>query len=168
MSKSIRKYNGVYLDGVSKVSDVTDYTPPVLELLTEEWRAGGMFTPTHMVMGMAALSSSFVAGEDIDFLKRFGVIKNGKHIACFVKGSLEDDLTGTVTAVEDELRGKLTKVDRGTFSPGSVNLTTYEFSVDYYRYAQDGKTIHEIDPPNMVCIIDGVDLLADHRAALGF
>lgn len=168
MSKYIRTHNGLYIDGRSKVGDITDYTAPVLEILTEEFRAGGMDMPVNVEMGMAGMTASWVTGEDPDVFKLFGVVKNGQQIQVFVRGALKDEHTGDVIDVVDELHGKITKIDRGTYSSGGLNLTTYEMKLTYYRYEQAGETIHEIDPRNLVRVIDGVDQLAAERAALGF
>ena len=37
----------------------------------------------------------------------------------------------------------------------------------YYKVIVDGETVIEIDTVNMVEIVDGVDMMAEHRAAIG-
>ncbi|ELN4703478.1 phage major tail tube protein, partial [Escherichia coli] len=39
--------------------------------------------------------------------------------------------------------------------------------LSYYKLTVDGDTIIEIDLLNMISIVDGDDLLADHRKAIG-
>lgn len=55
----------------------------------------------------------------------------------------------------------------GNVAPASAADASGEYSV--YRYAayKDGKTLWEIDPYNYVCVIDGVDYMAEIRKALG-
>ena len=40
-------------------------------------------------------------------------------------------------------------------------------SCKYYKLEMDGQVVHEIDIENMTRIIDGVDYLAEARAAIG-
>lgn len=46
------------------------------------------------------------------------------------------------------------------------DMVEVELAVQYYKLAVDGETVHELDPLNRVCVIDGEDLLADERAFL--
>lgn len=55
----------------------------------------------------------------------------------------------------------------GTIAPASAADTSGEYSVYYYAAYKDGKTLWEIDPFNYICVIDGVDYMADVRKALG-
>ena len=55
----------------------------------------------------------------------------------------------------------------GTLAPGAMQEPTIEFSVKYIKEFLDGKALLEIDPNNYICVIDGVDYLADLRTALG-
>jgi len=167
MSNWVRKYQGLYIDAMEKVGSMLEYTAPVMEVQTEEYRAGGMDMAVPMDMGMNSMSASFTIGEDPDVLGLFGIKKDGKKIPLFVRSHLEEDETGETKAVVEELRGIMTKVDKGTQSSGSFQSTTCEMKVTYYKYEVGGKTIHEIDPTNMVRIINGTDQLQDARANLG-
>ncbi|NAW56620.1 MULTISPECIES: phage major tail tube protein [unclassified Vibrio] len=167
MSNWARKYFGLYIDGRDKVGDVIDYTAPVLEVQTEDFRAGGMDMATPMDMGMAPMEAGWSMGEDPEVLALFGIKKDGKKIAVFVRSAIEDDETGRVRPVVEELRGKLTKVDPGTKSGGAFNANSYTMKLSYYRYEVNDEIIHEIDPPNLVRVINGVDQLAEYRRALG-
>ena len=55
----------------------------------------------------------------------------------------------------------------GSVAPASPADTKSEFSVYYYAGFKDGKKMWEIDPFNYICVIDGVDYMADVRKALG-
>ena len=167
MSNWARKYQGLYADGKEKVGSMLEYTPPVPEILTEEYRAGGMDMPISMDMGMAAMEASFTIGEDEDVLNLFGIKKNSKEIPFFIRSLIENDVTGEKRQIVEEIRAKVTKIDNGTKSAGSFSATTVTLKPSYYRYESNGKVIHEFDPINIVRIINGVDQLADARVALG-
>lgn len=166
MSNWARKYQGLYADGKEKIASLIEYTPPVPEILTEEFRSGGMDMPISMDMGMAAMEASFTIGEDPDVLALFG-IKEESSTSFFVRAHLENDVTGGTKTVIEELRGKVTKIDHGTKSGGSFSPTTVTIKPSYYKYESGGTTIHEFDPINMVRTINGVDQLASARKSLG-
>ncbi|AIW21358.1 phage major tail tube protein [Vibrio coralliilyticus] len=166
MSNWVRKKYGLYIAGRDKVGAIVDHTPPVLEVITEDFVSGGMDMPIPMDMGMNPISTSWTMGEDTDTLRLFGLIP-GKKVTVFVRGLLMDDESGDTKEVIEEYRGILTKIDRGTYSPNSSAPYTYEMKLSYYRYEVNGEDIHEIDPKNMIRKIDGVDQLAAARKALG-
>ncbi|PNH90832.1 phage major tail tube protein [Vibrio diazotrophicus] len=167
MSNWARKYQGLYADGKEKIASLIEYTPPVPEVLNEEFRGGGMDMAISMDMGMAAMESSFTIGEDPDILALFGIKSEGKKIPFFIRSHLENDVTGDTKTVEEEIRGKVTKIDHGTKSGGSFTATTVTIKPTYYKYVSGGRTIHEFDPVNMVRIVNGVDQIAAARASLG-
>jgi len=55
----------------------------------------------------------------------------------------------------------------GTLAPGGTQEPTCEYSVKYMKIFVDGKAYLELDPGNYICIMDGVDYLADVRSGLG-
>lgn len=55
----------------------------------------------------------------------------------------------------------------GTLAPSSLQEPSAEFSVRYLKVFVDGKAYLEVDPLNYICLIDGVDYLADVRSGLG-
>lgn len=62
----------------------------------------------------------------------------------------------------------LPKTDKGgTVAPASQSNGSGEYAVHYWATYIDGKLYREVDPLNFKCVIDGVDYLADVRAALG-
>ena len=55
----------------------------------------------------------------------------------------------------------------GTVAPASSMDGSGEYAVHYWATYIDGVKLLEIDPINFICLIDGVDYLADVRKALG-
>jgi len=55
----------------------------------------------------------------------------------------------------------------GNVAPASAADVSGEYSTYYYAGFRDGQKLWEIDPFNYICIIDGVDYMADVRKALG-
>lgn len=59
------------------------------------------------------------------------------------------------------------KLSPGTIAPASASDASGEYSVYYLAGYKDGQKIIEIDPFNQICVIDGVDHMAEVRRALG-
>lgn len=166
VAENILKYMNAFVDGRGYAGKVTEVNPPDLSVATEEFRAGGMDAPIDIDMGMEKMTCSFVfPSYDADLLVRFGV-KEGTTIPFTIRGSLESR-DGTATAVVMNMRGKITSLQRGTWGSGQVPSLTVTMSLSYYSEVVDGVVINEIDAPNMVRIINGVDQLEAHRANIG-
>ena len=59
------------------------------------------------------------------------------------------------------------KTSAGNVTPASPADANGEYSTYYYAAYKDGKKLWELDPHNYICIIDGVDYMAQVRKALG-
>jgi len=59
------------------------------------------------------------------------------------------------------------KLSGGKLASMSTEDASGEYSVTYWAKYIDGEKLFEVDVYNYICIIDGVDLLADVRKALG-
>lgn len=55
----------------------------------------------------------------------------------------------------------------GNVAPASAADASGDYAVRYWATFIDGKKVTEIDPMNYICVINGVDYLADVRTALG-
>ncbi len=88
-----------------------------------------------------------------------------------VRGSLQetDTASGVVSDIPLVVKMTTTPVsgDLGKISPGSKMDTKYDVNVQYLKVDRDGKNVIEIDPANMKCKIDGVDVLEQVRANIG-
>lgn len=164
-ARDVRKNLNLFVDGRGYAGQVEDFTPPALALVTEEVRAGGMDAPVELEMGMEKLEASFtLIAYDRDVLALFGVAV-GQQVPFTVREALES-FDGTTKAVVHTMRGKIRKLDPGTSKPGERAGLKCELMLTYYRQTHDGRVVHEIDPVNMVRVVNGVDALAAQRAAL--
>ncbi|WP_280565126.1 phage major tail tube protein [Chromohalobacter sp. 48-RD10] len=165
-ARNIIKQMTVSVDGRGYAGQVMEYTPPVLTLSTEDHRAGGMDAPIALDMGMEPLESSFVLRSyDREILRQFGV-SEGNNVPFVGRGAMQS-YDGTWRRTVHTMRGKITSLDRGTWQAGQVASMTVTMRLDYYKEEHDGVLVHEIDIENMIRTVDGVDLLADLRTALG-
>lgn len=164
-ARDVLKNINMFVDGRGYAGQVESVTPPTLTLQTEEFRAGGMDAPIDVSMGMEKLeASAALRSYDSNVLALFGV-QNGASVPLTFRGALES-FDGSVKAVVMNMRGKITSMEPGTWTPGELSSLGLTFSLTYFKQTIDGKVIHEIDVENMVRIINGVDTLAAIRSAL--
>ena len=165
-ARDIRKNFNAFVDGRGYAGQVDEFNAPKLTLQTEEFRAGGMDVPIDVTMGMEKMVTDFsLMAYDLNTLKHFGVTE-GARIPLVLRESLES-FDGTITSVVHTMRGKITELDPGTSKPGSLPLLKVTMSLTYYKMQHGDQVVHEIDAENMVRIINGVDILAAARNALG-
>lgn len=164
-AKVLRGFN-LFVDGKGYAGKVEELVLPKLTIKTEEFRAGGMDAPVDLDLGMEKLECSFTLGDlSADVMKYFGLGHN-QPVELTFRGALGlgDE---KVTPVVVKAQGMMKEHDPGTWKPGDKLQQKVSVSLKYYRYDQDGELIHEIDIENMVRIVDGTDMLAETRAAIG-
>lgn len=69
--------------------------------------------------------------------------------------------------VKHVLRVKPTANKYGTIAPASPTDSSCDFTVGYWKTVIDGQVIQELDPINMICIVNGVDYMQKIRKNLG-
>ena len=162
----ILKNFNLFVDGRGFAGNCEEVQLPNLAIQTEDYRAGGMDTSVPLDMGMEKLEASFKLSRfSVETLRLFGVAQ-GATIPLVFRGALES-LDGTVIPVVVTMTGKIRSVETDAISPGAKVSQTYTVDLTYYRYQQNGLTIHEIDVLNFKRIIAGVDRLAAMRSAIG-
>ncbi|MNR67663.1 Phage tail tube protein FII [compost metagenome] len=55
----------------------------------------------------------------------------------------------------------------GDWKPAGEAEIKHALKLVYYKLEIDGRVMYEIDPINMIQVVDGVDQLAAERSALG-
>jgi len=165
-ARDVLKNLNLFVDGKGYAGQLQEFTPPKLTLKTEDFRGGGMDLPVELTMGMEKLEADFtLISYDRDVLSLFGVAE-GATVPLVVREALES-FDGPTTAVTHTMRGKIKELDPGTHKPGEVAPLKGTVALTYYKQTHGGIVVHEIDPENMVRIVNGVDALAAQRKALG-
>ena len=107
-----------------------------------------------------------LGGWDLIAVRQFGATKvDGVQLR--FAGSVQRDDTGEVSAVEIVARGRHEEIDFGEATPGEDTEHKINTALSYYKLSVDGEVLVEIDLLNFVYIVNGKDLLAAHRKALG-
>jgi len=124
-----------------------------------------MDAPVAIDMGMEQLTASFTLASAVkESLARFGITSETTYIA---RGSLAPAVGDTTEAVAVTMRGKVVSLEPGAWAGGQKTPWTYNLSLTYIKVEIGGRVLFEIDIPNCIRIIDGVDQLAAHRKNIG-
>jgi P2 family phage contractile tail tube protein len=162
----ILKNFNLYVDGRGYAGNVDEVQLPALNVVAEDFRAGGMDAAIELDMGMEKLEATFkVSKFDRDIISKWGVAAGG-NVPLVLRGALES-LDGSVQAVVVKLQGRIHGMEFDAITPGAKSGMTFRMAVRAYSYTQDGETLHDIDVVNMKRIIGGVDRLAEQRRAIG-
>jgi P2 family phage contractile tail tube protein len=165
-ARDVLKNLNLFVDGKGQAGQLQDFNPPKLTLKMDEVRMGGMDTPIELEQGLEKLNADFtLIGYDADVLALMGV-RPGASVPFVARGALES-FDGTVTAVAHTMRGKLKEVDPGTWKPGEAAPLKASIALTYYKLQHGDRIIYEIDVENYIRVVDGVDVLAAQRSALG-
>ena len=162
----ILKNFSLSLDGIGYVGKVDTAQIPALTLATEEFRAGGMDAPIKLDMGQEAMEAEFTLSSfDNDAIALWGRADTS-NLALTLRGALED-ADGTVTPLIVNISGPVQGLEAGEMQAGQKGELSFTQNVRTLRWTQDGEVLIDLDIPNMVRIVNGVDQLAEKRAALG-
>ena len=156
----------LFIDGRGYAGKVLELELPKLAIKTEEYQPGGYDAPVEVDLGMEKIEANFTLADfDKNALSLFGLGHN-KPVACTIRGALGHG-DGVVTPMVAQLQGMLKEVEPPKLKRGEKFEMKVTVSCKYYKLEMDGQLVHEIDIENMTRIIDGVDYLAEARAAIG-
>lgn len=161
----LKNFN-LYIDGRGYAGNVDEVQLPALNIVEEDYRAGGMDAAIAIDMGMEKLEATFkVSKFDKHLIAKWGV-SNGARTPFVLRGALES-LDGTVQAVVVKMAGRIHMLETDAVTAGTKAAMSFKLAATSYSYAQDGETLIDIDVLNMKRIIGGVDRLAAQRKAIG-
>ena len=157
----------MFNEGLAYGGEVNTVTLPTLTRKLEEYRGGGMGGSIQMDMGMEAMELSFGGpGPLRDVLRQWGVATvDGVYLR--FAGAYQQDDSAAVDTVEVIARGRYSEIEMGDQEVGEVGEFTATMALAYYKLVWNGRTEIEIDPINMIEIVNGVDRSAELRSAIG-
>jgi P2 family phage contractile tail tube protein len=140
---------------------------PNLTRKMEEYRGAGMSGTVSLDMGQEAMEASMTfAGPMRDIIRQWGTPTIDGVYMRFA-GNYQRDDTAEIDTVEVILRGRFSEIEFGDQETGEVGDFKATMAVAYYKLVWNGRTEIEIDPINMIEVVNGIDLLAARRSALG-
>lgn len=168
MPRKLKNLN-LFNDANSYLGVVKTVTLPPLGRKMEGYRGGGMNGPVKADLGFSDDGIQFewkTGGLDLIALKQFGAV-NASGVALRFTGSFQQDDTAEISAVEVVMRGRHETIEMGDAQPGEDTEHSITTTCTYYKLIVDNEEIIEIDLLNFIEIVDGVDMLAEQRKALG-
>jgi len=163
MARDLLKYHSVFIAGLH-LGSVKEYTPPVPSVALEDYRTGAMDAPIKVDVGMEALGAELKLGAyELEAYNKVGAFA---EVEVSVRGAIER-IDGTTIAVVHTMTGRLSTGNRGTWAAGALPEGTIGIAASYFKEEVDGEVVTEIDIPNMIRIINGVDQMEEVRNALG-
>lgn len=161
------KLMNLFNEGQSYLGETTSVTLPPLKKLTEPFRAGGMLGPVKTVLGLDAIDVEWTCGGYMEHVVRqFGVI-GAAGLMLRWTGAYQRGDDERVDAVEVVVRGFHEEIGGGERKTGEDTEFSVKTACSYYKEVFNGETLLEIDFLNSIWVVDGVDVMAAHRAAIG-
>lgn len=148
--------------------DAKTVTLPKLTRKLEGYRGAGMGGTAKIDMGLGDdLDLEFTCHSPMrDVLRQFGMLRID-GVGLRFAGAYQNDETGEVDAIEVTVRGRHEEIDMGDAEVGTMGEFKVKSALVYYKLDWNGRTEIEIDLLAGIEIVDGVDLRADIRAAIG-
>lgn len=167
MLPSVLKNFMLFNDGQSYMGQVEEVKLPKLKRKMDDFRGGGMNGPVKIDLGQEGLEIEFTcAGVMKQVFDQYGTCKADGIMLRFA-GAYQRDDTCAVQAVEVVVRGRHEEIDPGDGKGGDKGKLTAKSTLTYYKLTIDGKETIEIDLLNFVEKVNGKDMLADQRKAIG-
>jgi P2 family phage contractile tail tube protein len=155
----------LFIDGYGLGAKVEDLTLPKITVKTEDMVAGGLDGVLVSDMGIEKLEAEFTLLDyDPFILGKLGFAINGGP-KFHVRGAMKRDGLPAIPLVA-KFEGMITEFDPGNWKAGDKKVLKMKMVASYYELSIGGKEIYLIDVPNMRRVINGIDQIADVRAAI--
>jgi hypothetical protein len=166
LPRKLKNFN-LFNDANSYLGQVPEFTLPKLTRQMESYRAGGMNGPVKIDLGQGELEAEMTLGGIVrQVFEQYASTRVDGVLLRFA-GAYQEDTTGQVSAVEVVMRGRHEEIDLGNAKVGESNDVKIKLTLSYFKLTIDAAPLVEIDMTNMVETVNGVDMLAAQRAAVG-
>lgn len=157
----------VYLDDVNFVGRALEVEITKVSIKTTEHQTLAMVGPLELFQGIEKLEGKIKwAAFNADVLSRLSPVRASKLTIRVAQQEYKDSSVIATKQVRAMMVGRIKEQAAGTLKAGEGDVET-TFAVDYFKKVVDGKDVLEIDIPNYIYRIDGEDIYADVRTALG-
>lgn len=163
------KHMNLFNEGESYMGVASTVILPKLTRKLEAWRGAGMdgIAKVDMGMGDDGLQLEWtLGGVDLTVIKQYGAV-SANGIGLRFAGSYQQDDTGDTVPVEVVVRGRHEEIDMGEAKPGEDTEHKIITACTYYKLTVDGEELIEIDTMAMIFVVDGKDLMEEHRRNIG-
>lgn len=166
MPRKLKGFN-LFQNGENFVGQVTEVTLPKLTRKMEDWQGGGMSGPIKVDFGQEGIQLEWTCGGFMRaVLGQYGITKHDGVLLRFAGGYQAEDSTA-VDSVEIVVKGRHSEIEPGTARAKEDTAFKVTTVASYYKLSINGEDVIEIDFINMIEKINGNDLLAALRKAIG-
>ncbi|CAN0621023.1 conserved protein of unknown function [Burkholderia multivorans] len=166
MPRKLKGFN-LFQNGENFVGQIAEVTLPKLTRKMEDWQGSGMSGPIKVDFGNEGIQMEWTAGGFMkSVLKQYGITKHDGVLLRFAGGYRAEDADGE-DAVEIIVKGRHSEIDPGTAKAKEDTAFKVTTVASYYKLSVNGEELIEIDFINMIEKINGTDLLASLRTAIG-
>ena len=156
-----------FVDGISYLGEMPEVALPKLARKMDDYRSGGMNAPVKADFGMEGMEAELTAaGYMKDLFTKWGALRHDAVLLRFA-GALQSDDSEGVDTLEVVMRGRFTEIDPGKAKAGDKTEIKLKAALSYYKLSINGQAKLEIDAVNFIEVVNGIDRLAQVRAALG-
>jgi P2 family phage contractile tail tube protein len=165
MAMSILRNFTWWVNGFSQHLEIEELTPPAIKDKLEAVRIGPF--EVDVPLGLEKLEAKVsMFTRNADIMVQMG-IGPGLRLQSTFRGQTVDELDGTshteIIVMQHRVSGEAKAWKSGDKSGLEYTLN----SILYYKHTIDARPIHELDPTNVVGIVNGVDHWRPIREALG-
>ncbi|MFA7351682.1 MAG: phage major tail tube protein [Methylotenera sp.] len=166
MPRKLKNFN-LFADAVSWIGLVPEVVLPKLTRVMEGYRAGGMNGSAKVDLGQGDLEAELSLGGLVkQVFEQYANTKVDGVLLRFA-GAYQEDATSSVSAVEVVMRGRYEEIDMGNAKVAENADMKVKIPLTYYKLTIDGTEMIEIDVVNFIERVNGVDMLAKQRQAMG-
>ncbi len=161
----LKNFN-VFTAGDNYLGKVPELALPKIAEKVESYRGGGMLAEVDIGMGLEKLEMEVTyGGLVLGIMRRMGLVGVAATQLRYI-GAYQEDDAGAVLAAELVTQGKMVELDPGTAKVGDNTEFKAKHTLSYLKWTVNGRPEIEIDVLNNVWVVDGVDRMAEIRAAL--
>lgn len=166
LPKKLKNFN-VFGDGESYQGEVGEVVLPKLSRKMEAWRGAGMNGEVETDQGLEVLTMEQTYGGLMrSIFKQWGALKHDGVQLRFA-GAYRAGDSDKADSVEVTVRGRHKEIDMGTAKMGGETAFKVVSTLTYYKLTINGEDMIEIDVLAGIEKVNGVDINAEDRKAIG-
>ena len=159
------------LEGSSELGGIVDMTLPNFESQAEEITGAGIDGSFESVSVGGYNNLALVLKHRVvpSIASRRHMTPGAKDLTIYMAKQIYNSESGDneIQKIEIQAKGIQKVINAGTSGPNTKQDADQTFNLLSYKETIDGTVTIEYDKFNQICIIDGTDVLADVRSALG-
>ncbi|WP_186068140.1 phage major tail tube protein [Burkholderia gladioli] len=166
MPRKLKNFN-LFYNGNRFAGEVQELELPKLKRKTESWQGAGMSGPVKLDLGNEEIQLVWTCGGFMeDVLGQWGITTHDGVLLRFA-GAYQAEDSAKYDSVEIVVRGRHEEIDMGKAKVKDDTSFKVTTNASYYKLSINGFVLIELDFINMIENINGTDLAAGLRNAIG-